>query len=217
MRKNKTVQRIIRYRNRELRTQLFRLSPFWWAIIIFVIALLLLFLSFLIYDYSDWTSGALVSTSCGCFTGLVFYFLSNIRNNKVAKLQKEYKQLKDVLDVIRNITNIANCYKLKALYGSKRDIFEDRENVYLWIDELELARNQLPIELYDILPEKGYDPVDRDNLNNYRESLYNSNETNLIESTILDIHTELLPLADKMQELYREREDQLMLLGKHFF
>ena len=24
-------------------------------------------------------------------------------------------------------------------------------------------------------------------------------------------------LADKMQELYREREDQLMLLGKHFF
>ena len=102
-------------------------------------------------------------------------------------------------------------------YKSKRDIFEDRENVYLWIDELELVRNQLPIELYDILPEKGYDPVDRDNLNNYRESLYNSNETNLIESTILDIHTELLPLADKMQELYREREDQLMLLGKHFF
>lgn len=217
MRKDKTVKRIIQHRNQELRSRLFSLSPFWWAIIIFLIALLLLVLSFLIYDYSNWASGALVSTSCGCFTGLVFYFLSNIRNNKVAKLQKEYKQLKDVLDVIRNITNIANCYKLKALYGSKRDIFEDRENVYLWIDELELARNQLPIELYDILPEKGYDPVDRDNLNNYRESLYNSNEVDVIEATLLDIQTELLPLADKMQELYREREDQLMLLGKHFF
>ena len=217
MRKKQSAQRIIQHRKREIRTQLLRLSPLWWTIIIFMIALLLLFLSFLIYDYCNWASGALVSTSCGCFTGLVFYFLSNIRNNKVAKLQKEYKQLKDVLDVIRNITNTASYYKLKALYGSNRDIFEDRENVYLLIDELELARNQLPLDLYDILSEKGYDPADRDNLNNYRDSLYNSNETDVIEATLLDIQTELLPLADKMQELYREREDQLMLLGKHFF
>lgn len=217
MRKDKTVKRIIQHRNQELRSRLFSLSPFWWAIIIFLIALLLLVLSFLIYDYSNWASGALVSTSCGCFTGLVFYFLANIRNNKVAKLQKEYNQLKNVLDVIRNITNTAGYYKLKALYGSKRDIFDDRENVYLLIDELELARNQLPLDLYDILSEKGYDPADRDNLNNYRESLYNSNEADVIEATLLDIQTELLPLADKMQELYREREDQLMLLGKHFF
>lgn len=217
MRKKQSVQRIIQHRNREIRTQLFRLSPFLWTIIIFMIALLLLFLSFLIYDYCNWASGVLVSTSCGCFTGLVFYFLSNIRNNKVAKLQKEYKQLKDVLDVIRNITNTASYYKLKVLYGSKRDVFEDREKVYIWIDELELARNQLPLDLYDILSEKGYDPADRDNLNNYRDSLYNSNEADVIETTLLDIQTELLPLADKMQELYREREDQLMLLGKHFF
>lgn len=217
MKKDRTVKRIIQYRNKELRTRLFRLSPFWWAIIIFLIAVLLLVLSFLVYDLSNWASGALVSTSCGCFTGLVFYFLSNIRNNKVAKLQKEYKQLKDVLDAIKNITNIAGYYKFKAVYGGKRDIFDDRDCMLLGLNDLETTRNQLPIELYDILPEQGYDPADRDNINGYRESLYGSNQSNAIESSMINIHKELLPLADKLQELYREREDQLMLMGRHFF
>ena len=217
MKKDRAVKRIIQYRNKELRTRLFRLSPFWWAIIIFLIAVLLLVLSFLVYDLSNWASGALVSTSCGCFTGLVFYFLSNIRNNKIAKLQKEYKQLKDVLDVIKNITNIADYYKFKALYGGKRDIFYDRDYILLGLNDLEATRNQLPIELYDILFEQGYDPADRDNINSYRESLYSSNQSNAIESSMINIHKELLPLADKLQELYREREDQLMLMGRHFF
>ena len=217
MKKDKTVKRIIQHRNRELRTQLFRLPPFRWAIVIFFLAVLLLLLSFIVYDYSNWASSALVSTSCGCFTGLVFYFLSNIRNNKVAKLQKEYKQLKDVLDVVKNIINIADYYKFKALYGGKRDVIDDRNYILLELNDLESTRGQLSIELYDILSEQGYDPADRDNINSYRESLCNSNQSNMIEAAIRNIHKELLPLADKLQELYREREDQLMLMGKHFF
>lgn len=217
MRKDKMIRSIIRHRNRELRARLFGLSPFWWSIIIFLIAISLLIISFIIFDTCNWASGALVSTSCGCFTGLVFYFLSNVRNNKLSKLQKEYRQLQMVLDVLKNITNTAVCYKLKVLLGSRRDVYEDRENVYLWLDELEAARNQLPYTLYDILPEKGYDPSDRDNLNRYRDQLLHSDQEQLVKAAILGINDELLPLVDHLQELYREREDQLMLMGKHFF
>lgn len=217
MRKDKMIRSIIQHRNRELRARLFGLSPLWWSIIIFLIAISLLIISFVIFDSCNWASGALVSTSCGCFTGLVFYFLSNVRNNKLSKLQKEYSQLQTVLEVLKNITNTAGCYKLKVLLGGRRDVYEDRENVYLWLGELEAARNQLPYTLYDILPEKGYDPADRDNLNSYRDQLLHSDQEQLVKAAIVGINDELLPLVDHLQELYREREDQLMLMGKHFF
>ena len=217
MKKDKAIKRILRYRNRELRTRLFQLSPFWFSILIFVIALLILAISLFIYDYNNWASGVLVSTSCGCFTGLVFYFLSNIRNNKIAKLQKEYRQLKEVLDILKNITNLADCYKFKRLFGERRNIFDDTELILLWLNDLENARNQLPLELYDILPEKGYDPADRDNLNSYRDHICSAESKKFAEAILLEINKELLPLLDYLQEMYREREDQLMLMGKHFF
>ena len=217
MKKDNDIKRILRYRNRELRTRLFQLSPFWFSILIFVIALLILAISLFIYDYNNWASGVLVSTSCGCFTGLVFYFLSNIRNNKIAKLQKEFRQLKEVLEILKNITNLADCYKFKGLFGEKRNIFDDSELIFLWLNDLENARNQLPLELYDILPEKGYDPADRDNLNSYRDHICSAESKKFAEAILLEINKELLPLLDYLQEMYREREDQLMLMGKHFF
>ena len=125
--------------------------------------------------------------------------------------------MNDKQTVIKNITNIADYYKFKTLYGGKRDVFDDRDYILLELNGLETTRNQLSIELYDILSEQGYDPADRDNINSYRESLCNSNQSNMIEAAIRNIHKELLPLADKLQEVYREREDQLMLMGKHFF
>lgn len=215
--KNKTIKPLIKYRNKELRIQLLKLPHFWWFIFILLIALVLLFLSFLIFDYNNWLSSALVSTSCGCFTGLVFYFLSNIRNNKFAKLQKEYKQLQESFENINNILNTVRCYKFKGLYVGQKGIWMDRENIAIWLDELEFNRNHLPRKLYDVVPQKGYDPADRDNLNNYRERLFTSDEFDSIKNAMLYIYNELLPLADKLKELYREREDQLMLMGKHFF
>lgn len=217
MKKDETIKQLIKHRNNELCTRLFRLSPLWWSLIISLIAILLLYFSFLTYDCYNWLSGALVSTSCGFFTGLVFYFLSNIRNNKLARLQREHMQLEAVLDVLKNIINTTSYYKFKASFGGKRDVLEDRENVFLWLDELESTRNQLSIELYDILTEKGYDPSDRDNLKIYRDRLCSSNHVSIIEEAMTYINKELLPFMDELQELHREREDQLMLMGKHFF
>lgn len=217
MRKDKMIRSIIQHRKRELCARLFGLSPFWWSIIIFLIAISLLIISFIIFDSCNWASGALVSTSCGCFTGLVFYFLSNVRNNKLAKLQKEYKLLQTALETLKYFTNIALCYRCKALFGTKRDAVEDRAHVYLWIDELEVAINQLPADLYAYVPETGYDPAGRKNLQGYRERLCEADQETLIEKAILDIYDELTPLVDHLQKLHQEREDQLMLMGKHFF
>ncbi len=99
MKKDNTIKPFIRYRKKELRTRFFKLSNFWCTVLILSLSIIILEISCFIYECNSWLSGALVSVSCGCFTGLVLYFLSNLRNNKLAKIQREHQQLKDVIDV----------------------------------------------------------------------------------------------------------------------
>ena len=216
MKKDNTIKPFIRYRKKELRTRFFKLSNFWCTVLILLLSIIILAISCFIYECNSWLSGALVSVSCGCFTGLVLYFLSNLRNNKLAKIKREHQQLKDVIDVLNNITTIISCHKYKILLFEKRDIFADSADVFHMLYELEEARNKLPLELYNVLTKKGYDPADRDNLNNYRDQLSNSDDKVLAKKSLLYIYDELLPLADHLQELYCERDDQLMLMGKYF-
>lgn len=216
MKKDNTIKPFIRYRKKELRTRFFKLSNFWCTVLILLLSIIISAISCFIYECNSWLSGALVSVSCGCFTGLVLYFLSNLRNNKLAKIKREHQQLKDVIDVLNNITTIISCHKYKILLFEKRDIFADSVDVFHMLYELEEARNKLPLELYNVLTKKGYDPADRDNLNNYRDQLSNSDDKVLAKKSLLYIYDELLPLADHLQELYCERDDQLMLMGKYF-
>lgn len=216
VKKDNAIKPFIRYRKKELRTRFFKLSNFRCTILILLLSIIMLVISCLIYECNSWLSGALVSVSCGCFTGLVLYFLSNLRNNKLAKIQKEHQQLGEVLDVLSNINTTISCHKYKFLLFEKRDIFTDSADVFLMLNELETARNKLPRKLYDILPQKGYDPADRDNLNSYRDKLINSEDKVSVKKSLLYIYDELLPLADYLQELYSERDDQLMLMGKYF-
>lgn len=216
MKKDNIIKPFIRYRKKELRARFFKLSNFWCTILILLLSIIILAISCLIYECNSWLSGALVSVSCGCFTGLILYFLSNLRNNKLAKIQKEHQQLKEVLEILSNINTTISCHKYKFLIFEKRDVFADSTDVFLLLNELEMARNKLPFKLYDVLPQKGYDPADRDNLNNYRGKLTNSEDKVSVKKSLLYIYDELLPLADHLQELYSEREDQLMLMGRYF-
>ena len=83
----------------------FKLVNLWWSLIILIVALAMLVISFFLngYECGEWLSNALISASCGCFTGLVFYFLSNLRNNKILKLQTEYNAINNVYVLINFI------------------------------------------------------------------------------------------------------------------
>jgi hypothetical protein len=215
VKKDYTIKPFIRYRKRELRTTFFKLSNFRGSIFIFLLSTILFGISY-VCKCNSWLSSALLSVSCGCFTGLVLYFLSNLRNNKLAIIQKEHNQLKEVIDILNSITATTGCYKYRILLFEKRDIFTDCADVFLMLNELEISRNKLPLKLYGILPQKGYDPADMDNLNDYRDRLSNSENKVSIKKSLLYIYDELLPLANHLQELYLERDEQLMLMGKCF-
>lgn len=61
-------------------------------------------LSYVAYCYeSDWTSDTLTSIGAGILTGLVFYFLSNLRNNKIYKIRKDIEILEPIEKEFQNI------------------------------------------------------------------------------------------------------------------
>lgn len=218
MMKDDFVRRYIKYRNKEIRQRVYKLPHIWWLVAIFLVAVGLFIISFFTYKCASWFSGVLVSVSCGCFTGLTFYFLANIRNNKERKLQKEYVAIKRTFELLMSILSYTDYYRFyKKMWPDKHNIFEDGFEILSLLDELENARNQISLSVYDNVPTLGYDPIDRDNMNSYREKLNSSNDSDSMKKSILWIGKELLPVADELQTHLREREDQITFIGNYFF
>ena len=215
---DKATRTIIKYRKKEVRHRMIRLPNFKWSIWIFVFFLLLLLLSWVVYKYNNWLSGVLVSTSCGCVTGLVFYFLANLRNNQGIKLQYEYDSLKDVYDIISKIMGYEHYYRYyRPAWGEKQNIHNDCYKILSLLDELETARGKIPYSIYDTVKSLGYDPIDRDNLSTYRSWLNDDGNDELLTERIKEISDALLPVADELHDPLYTRKDQLMFLGRYFF
>lgn len=206
---------IIKHRKKEVRSNFLKLPQVWWSISILAVAVIMLIVSRCTYVCDNWLSGALVSTSCGCFTGLVLYFLSNIRANKLARLQREYKAIDNVRRTLRSIFGYKQKYTCEQSLKMKSDLFQDIEDVVSLLRELEQERNELPFEVYHVLQKTGYDPMDYDSINAYVIKLHEATEETA-KSAIIDICKELYIVDNELHKLHGEREDQLMLLGKWF-
>lgn len=215
---DKTTRALIKYRKKEVRNRMIRLPNFKWSIGIFAVFLLLLLLSWIVYEYNNWLSGVLVSTSCGCVTGLIFYFLANLRNNHGIRLQYEYDAIKNVYDILSKIMGYEHYYRYYSpIWGEKRNIYNDCYEILSLLDELESARGKIPYSVYDTVKSLGYDPIDGDNLSTYRSWLSNEENADALKKHIKEIYDSLLPVADELHDPLYTRQDQLMFLGRYFF
>lgn len=215
---DKTTRTLIKYRKKEVRRRMIRLPNFKWAIGIFAFFVLLLLLSWVVYKCNNWLSGVLVSTSCGCVTGLIFYFLANLRNNQGIRLQYEYDSIKNAYDIILKIMGYECYYRYyRPTWGEKRNIYNDCYDILALLDQLEEARGRMPRSVYDTVKSLGYDPIDCDNLNTYRSWLHDETNDDILKRRIKDISNALLPVADELHDPLYMRQDQLMFLGRYFF
>ena len=119
-------------------------------IIIFSIIIILLFISYKLRD--GWLSNALLSIGSGIFTGLIIYFLTNIRANKMGKLLSEVDFLKEIKkhnDELSDIwfqtmfkntmyypVNVGLDYLIKMLEDSIYGLYSSINNIkyYLYIE-----------------------------------------------------------------------------------
>ena len=214
---------------KERRTHRRKLPNYKWVTVVSVSCLFLLFLSFIMNNSAlisslikehtpiiskqtkEWFSNVLLSIGCGEITGLVLYFLTNIRNNKQISLFEEYSSIKKVCDALRCILHV-----LLEMSLNKQTIF-DKKALLALLDDLEEKRGGIPLEVYDTVPSIGYDPLDHDNMNSYRDRINLSNsEENLTENLVCimkEMQTALMELGDLEQEF----ADQIEIMRKSFF
>lgn len=216
MKKDNITKRIIRKRNKELRRRFFKLSNLRWMIGILLCSIGVLAASYYTYECNPWLSGAFVSAGCGGITGLVLYFLSNLRNNKHAILQKEFSTLTAMSDILNQINSFKNyhlCYRNN--WGQKRDIFEDGLEIVSLLENLQTIVDNMPHELYDAFMLAGDNPLSYENLQIFKSRLLNADGDNEVQMCMNDIVKHFAAVGNAIFELTREKEDQLMFLGKY--
>ena len=110
--KTTALKKHIQKRKKEKFLSIISLQVIWWVVAFLLVSFLLLYLSYITSKTNVWLSGVLVSVACGIVTGVIVYFLSNFRSNKVNILQCETQQIfvlyKKVCDVIFEKSEIDN-------------------------------------------------------------------------------------------------------------
>lgn len=217
MKKDNIQKRMIRKRKMELRQRFFKLSNFKWMIGILLCSIGFLVASCFIHERNSWLSGVLVSVGCGGFTGIVLYFLSNLRNNKVSILQKELATLnaiKDILNQIHGFKNYYQCYRCS--WGEKRNILEDGYKVASLLEELQGVVDNMPVELHDIFEIDGNHPLAFEKMQLFKNTLLNIDDGNEMQICFEDVSKHFTNIEEKIFDLTNEKEDQIRFLGKFF-
>ena len=216
MKKDNITKKLIKNRKKELRHRFFKLSNLKWMGVILLCSVGALVASYYTYKCNPWLSGAFVSAGCGGITGLVLYFLSNLRNNKYAVLQKEFSSLNSISNILSQINNIKTfhlCYRKS--WGQKRDIFEDGLEIVTLLEELQDVVDDMPRELYSSFIIDGDNPLSYENLQLYKSRFLNADSDNEVKQYMNDIVKHFSDINNKVFDLKREKEDQIMLLGKY--
>lgn len=215
MKKDNITKRIIQKRNRELRKRFFKLSNLKWMLGILLCSIGILAASYYTHKCNLWLSGVFVSAGCGGITGLVLYFLSNLRNNKYAVLQKEFSIINSIHDKLNQLNDFRNyhlCYRKS--WGPKRDIFEDGLEIVNLLEDLQTIVDNMPRELYDAFIIDGDNPLSYENLQIFKGRFLNADGDNEVQMCMNDIVKHFAVMENTIFELTREKEDQLMFLGR---
>lgn len=182
---------------------------------IFVLTILLV-VSYL-YE-GAWISNVLISIGAGIVTGLVFYFLSNYRNNKMAQLQLDISALAPFMSVLSDISHYQMLAKWhKSLGGDQMSQEDIAYKIMECIDELAESVGQIGYELYQELELDIDDPVDRDKCKALRDSLEKIEISKDYKAWSISTYKTLIGLHDKVDGLLKDKKDTLEILQKHIF
>lgn len=207
----------IKMRKKVMRERLFKLPNLHWSIAVSIISLFLLIVSYFCRS-CNWLSGTLVSASCSGLMGLVFYFLSNVRNNKLAKLEIEHRYLSDLNDTAEKIQAACSYYKYKNLnFGYKRDIDEDCCDVMVAIEELSEKISDLPYDLYVALGFRDNNSINDEKFTSLQEELEDLESKKDKIAWLKKTHKFVIDVRDVIHEPLYERKDQIEFMGKYIF
>ena len=179
-------------------------------LIIFSIIIILLFISYKLRD--GWLSNALLSIGSGIFTGLIIYFLTNIRANKMGKLLSEVDFLKEIKKYNDELSNI----RLQIMF---------KNSMYCHINVdldclIEMSKDSI-YGLYNSinnLPHYLYTEINGENINlDIIESFKNIKSENNLLRQISSIQKQISSIIDKVDFALKNKEIQISILNNRCF
>ena len=204
-----------RKRNKEKLVRFVSLPTVLWTIGFLLVSSLFLFLSFLVYESNPWLSGVLVSISCGIITGVILYFLSNLRSSKLHILEVEedeiysvYKLLSDVLFekyIIDNSRKLGTC------------VYTIEKEAKAIMDKLILLSDSFNGGNVGFFEEKdGLESLCKNvsELCDYYDMLENDNDR---QKWVSDVIARLSPLMRKMETIMEENSDKIIFIKRYIF
>lgn len=208
----------------ERRRAILRLKYLIFLLCLVLSPFLLFSFSFVFKEHTEWAN-ICIGLGTGITTGIVLYFLNNLRNNRYNQLEYEVTVLKQFYETIHNIKRI--CYKYTTL--------SKLLNSYLWVHQLEddsksyddvieilflldTIRNKhigplLSLKL-DVIWNR-YDQLDTLYIR-YKESAEN-NSYNSTDEWMEAVLKELTDLWELLRPFFNEREHQLKFIKSKMF
>ena len=210
------IKPFLRPRIREKRKNFLKLPNLWWTICLAVSAFLLCIVSFYFHTKGhQWLPNVLVSIACGIVTGLVLYFLSNIRNNKMAHIQKELRVLSEMKEPLKTIEGLSSYY-----YLSRSPTLKELINIpksYVLANEflealktLQELQYKLSLDTFKELGLYEDNPFTEAKIQEYKDKL---NLKGIDEKYIMELSKEFYPFMGRFKEVLMEKEDIVNFLG----
>lgn len=218
MKKNEFIKRHLKRRRHEKIKRFVKLPTFVFCIVFLFLSASLLLVSYFVNEKSTWLSGVLVSMGCGIITGVILYFLSNMRSSKVQALQSAQSELYEVYTHINDVIFEIYAYRNSELLEMEIDVFEESICVVGKLETL-LDTIQAPSEMFEKTEglDTLYDKIG-DILSDYDTLTYNKlNDDTKLKKWFDDIVDVLHPIKVRMEKMMGENGDQLGFMRKYIF
>ena len=188
--------------------------------VLLIIALSILFsalliLSFFIYENNPWLSGVLVSISCGIITGVILYFLSNLRSSKLHKLEIEEDEIYPIYNLVCDV--IFEKYLIDNSRNLGTCVYTLQEEAKALVDKLIPLSDSFNGGNIGFFEEKdGLEHICKivEELCNNYELLYNDDARKKWISNVVDV---LSPIKRKMEIIMEENCDRIRFIKRYFF
>lgn len=214
--KDHITKAIIRQRKKELGKITLALGNVRATIGAICIMLVCFIVSFVLKN--TWLSNVLISVGAGFVTGLVFYWLSNLRNNKITKLQNEINPLTPAHKDLMHIANLQLMDKFpKMLTYSKMTQEDIAYQIMDCIERLASSIHKVSGSVYDELNLRIDDPFNADAYQSYCDSFSKITNASDYRAWSKEIYEKLGNIIDKVDTLMKEKEDTLQILQQKVF
>lgn len=219
MKKKKDEKSLINYIKGVEKRNYWRLTNTKLVFLLVGTVIILILVSFILFECHPWLSNVLISAGCGIFTGLLLYFLTNKRANISAKIQIEYDRLKKLDCLLKEIINIGWHYKFNVarIVHEHRNLHEDVSNILLILTKLGQVNKDIFRELWHSVGYPNDAPLCEDKIKDMIDGseIFVNNDD--LRKWIVDIYDTMIPIADNIHQPIQDREYQLTYLNKSVF